>query len=203
MAKFINLTDNFNDNVLDAQWNKTGTAGQTNEVNSQIEVVTTLAAGTTFGIQSATTYDLTSSQVVVRVVDAGNQSLASLEVHAPRLFIDASNSVSIRIIANVVYARKIVAGTPTNIANVAYNSATMRYFRIRELSGTTYWSYSADGRSWTNITTQANAITMTALSCDITAGTTAVEASTTTVKFDWIRLREFCRRWAKKFCFTP
>lgn len=191
MAKLITLFDNFNDNTTDTGlWSVTGTPAQVVEQNNQLEITTLTSIGT-HGYRSATTYDLTSSQLVVRVVNAGNQALTSLEIHAPRLFIDANNSVSIYIKGNTVYARKVVTGTPTNIANVAYNSATMRYFRIRELSGTTYWQYSADGISWTSITTQANPITMTALSVDLTAGNTSVEASGTTVIFDAVNLMIF------------
>jgi hypothetical protein len=81
-------------------------------------------------------------------------------------------------------AYKKVAGVATQIASTAYVADNHRFLRIREASGTTYWDYSADGITWTNLTSQANPITMTALEVAIEAGTYASEASDTSAKFD-------------------
>ena len=39
----------------------------------------------------------------------------------------------------------------------------MKYLRIRESGGNTYWDYSANGIGWTNLTSASNPITVTAL----------------------------------------
>lgn len=183
MAKTFTLLDDFNDNSRDtALWNSFGTGIA--EANGQLEV--TLAAGSTsyHGYTSAASYDLTASDVRIRVVSAGNQALASLEVYPLLLQINSNNNINFLISGNFLRAYKKVAGVSTQLASTAYVADTHRFLRIREASGTTYWQYSADGITWTNLTSQANPITMTSLQVAIEAGTYASEASATSAKFD-------------------
>jgi hypothetical protein len=181
MALFETLTDNFDDNSLDAgKWTNYGS--NVSETSQQLQVTTTLA-GDYAGIQSFTTYDLTGSSARVQVVDAGNQALTSLEVYPCLLQIDASNYITWLVAGGNIAVYKKVAGVSTSLFSTAYSSTTHTWFRIRESGGTTYWDTS-DGFTWTNRHSVANPITVTTLYADLQVGTWQAEASTTTVKFD-------------------
>jgi hypothetical protein len=80
--------------------------------------------------------------------------------------------------------RKIVSGTPTNLASISFDSVNHKWFRIRESGGTTYWDTSVDGLTWTNRHSVANPIAVTALMLEVLIGTWQVEGSTTSAKFD-------------------
>lgn len=125
------------------------------------------------------TYNLTGWYSSIEVVSAGNQSLASWELAPIRLSLNTTNFIEFLITNNTVYARKTIAWVNTNITTIAYNSTTMKFFRIRESSGTTYWDYSQDGISWTNITNQSNPIAVTALYYGMIWWNWWAEASTT------------------------
>jgi hypothetical protein len=131
-------------------------------------------------INSINLYNLTGSYMYSQVTDAGNQSLASFEVYPVYLTADSNNKLFVRISGNVVQPIKVVGGVTTNVgAGVAYNSTTMKYFRIREASGTTFWDYATDPTStWTNITSAANPITVTSVTLEILVGTWNNENST-------------------------
>jgi len=187
-ATLNSLRDSFNDNSLAAVWAFWG--GTTNaEANTNIEI-TSVLAGAYGGMDSGiSVFDATGGFASVQVKDAGNQALASLEVYPIQLDQDATNNVFFLIAGNALYAYKTVAGTPTQLATVAYNSSTMKYVRIREAGGTTFWQYSANGLYWATLHSAANPITMTAVSVQVFIGTYAVELSTTTVKFDNFNIR--------------
>lgn len=152
--------------------------------NLLCELTSTLGAGY-YTLSSVATYDLTGSYAFTQLVDAGNQSIPSLEVYPVHLSAGA-NAVSVMISGNVVFAKKKLAGVTTTVgSSVAYNSTTMKWFRIKEVSGTTSWQYAADPTStWTDIATLANPITITALNGEIIIGTWQTEGSTSTIKVD-------------------
>ena len=177
------LTDNFNDNSIDGtKWSATADGLQTVvETNQEIEITSTLVAGYGY-LASVNTYDLTGSQASIKLVDAGNQALGSWDVILI-LYLDSNHSVRWIIENGTIYAQKNVNGN-TTLASASYVAATFKYLKIRELSGTTYWDYSANGTSWTNFASTANPITITSLKVYLQAGTYAVELSTTTAKVD-------------------
>lgn len=181
MALFETITDNFDDNSIDTgKWTTYGS--NVSETSQQLQVTTTLA-GDYAGVQTLATYDLTGSSVRVQLIDAGNQSLASLEVYPGLLQIDSNNYVTWLVAGGNIAAYKKVAGVATSLYSAAYSSSTHQWFRIRESGGTTYWD-TYDGSTWTNRHSATNPITVTALYADLQVGTWAAELSTTTVKFD-------------------
>jgi hypothetical protein len=147
-------------------------------------VITTALSATYYGMDIQDRLDLTGSEVKCQVLDAGNQSLASLEVGPIQLQVDASNQLFFLISGGVLRAYKKVSGANTSLGTVSYNSTTQRYVRIRESGGTCYFEYSADGFIWTTLASTANPFAITDLLLSFYAGTYAIEGSTTSVTFD-------------------
>jgi hypothetical protein len=177
-----NLKEDFNNDSLDtAKWDNFGGA-EVVEDNHQLEVTTT-AAGSYEGIITKKHFKLTGMGVTAKLVNAGDQSIESLEVYPVYLKLDANNAIFFRIDGNTIRAAKLVASSYTALATVAYSSS-IRWFRIRESGGTTYWDYSTDGVNWTNLTSEANPIAVTSLFFQLMAGTWQAEGSTTTAIFD-------------------
>jgi hypothetical protein len=168
--------------------------GKWTDPGSQCVVGTTLdlkltsaLAGNYIAYASLTTYNLTGSYAFVQLKDVGNQALTSWEVYPVYLIADSNNKIFIRITGNQVQAIKVVAGVTANVgSSVAYSPLTMKWFRIRELSGRTYFEYAASpSGTWTEITPNiANVITLTTLTAEVLIGTWQAEASTTTAVFD-------------------
>jgi hypothetical protein len=179
MALIGTLTDNFNDNSIDgAKWGTTGIAWS--ETNSQLEGITALAGSDDY-FYSATTYDLTGSQATIKIVDAGNQSLASFAFDPLWLNRNADNAyIRWRITSGNITAEYSGTGV---LATASYVSATHKYLRIRESGGNTYWDYSSDGITWTNFYNASNPMTVINFEASVHVYST-LELSTTTAKVD-------------------
>lgn len=180
--KAESLKDNFNDNSLNTTvWTSFG-AG-VSETSGEIQVALVGADAVYHGIYTPSIYVLTDSQMSVKVSNPGNQAWASIEVELQAIK-DANNRVFFVIGGGTLYAYKEVAGAQSSPANIAYNSTTMAYLRIREASGTTYWEYSPDDETYTTLHSEATPFTLTALQLEIDAGNWSTETGTTTVSFD-------------------
>jgi hypothetical protein len=177
-ASISTLTDNFDDNSIDAaKW--TNHLTDWVEQNNELEE-TTSTAGSDKYISSVNAYDLTGSQATIKVVDAGNVTLASRYFY-PLIIVDADLNTnklywlirdsSIRAIGGDAYYEQ------------TYVAATYRYLKIREASGIIYWDYSSDGISWTNATSIANPFSITS-KVVLFEDYVDVESSTTTAKID-------------------
>lgn len=183
LAKAETMSDNFDDNSIDTnKWSNWGGASVV-ETGSQLEISSDLASDYD-GLDSKAPFDLTGSYAKIKLVNAGNQSLASWEVYPILIFQDANNTVSWWVSNNLIRAYKRIAGISTSLFSTAYVSGTHVYFRIRESGGLTYWDTSSDGVNWTNRFSVANLITLTHVFTEISAGTWTTELSTTTAKFD-------------------
>jgi len=183
-ASISTLTDNFNDNSIDAaKWVSfvSGT-GSIAETNSQLELTVTTSAGVA-RLRSVSAFDLTGSSVTAKIIDIANYTSSSLYFAPIWLRLDGSNEIAVDINEEGIRCRYLVAEAETISEIITYVPATHKYLRIREASGTIYWDYSTDGITWTNITSAANPITITSLYPQIELDTSA-EASTTTAKVD-------------------
>lgn len=130
-------------------------------------------------------YNFTGQQVSMKLVDAGNQSLASLEVLPVQVrSSDATNSLSWVVSGNTKVAYKKVSSTQTNVYSSAYSPSSDVYFRIRERNGITYWETSADGDTWVTNHSEANPIDVTSLAFELSAGTWSSEASSSSIILD-------------------
>lgn len=176
------LVDNFNDNSLDTTLY--GSFGSTvSETNQQLELLNGANYTSYLGIFTIRRYFLTSSAVTIKLVNAGNQSLTSLQALI-QLELDSNNQVYYLVEGNTLKAVKKVSGAVSDVNTVAYNSTTMAYLKISESGGTISWDYSSNGQSWTNLTTLSNPFAVTSLQVNILAGTYSNEASSTTVIWD-------------------
>lgn len=180
------LVDGFDGSSLNATlWSNFTSAGTTFAVgNSVISFTTTTTAGYAGFQTQSSSYDLTGSFAMAQVVNAGNQSLASLEVVAVEVDKDSSNKLFWYINSGSISAFKTVAGVQTSILSATYNSAVHQWFRIRQAGANVYYDYSADGLIWTNFVNLANPFVITAVFVAPSVGTFAAEATGTTVIFD-------------------
>ncbi len=188
------LTDNFNDNSLDAKWTTyidTG-AGSIAEANQEIEITTNINVSGYTELYSVNDYDLTGSSMTIKVIDRGSITNTNLYFYPLFAIIWSGNydligwdiftldGINMRIcpVKRINYSFTLI-GT-----DVAYNANTYRYLKIRELSGTTYFDYSADGLNWNNFNSVANPITITAIRGSSSVYTTSATVSATTAKVD-------------------
>lgn len=186
MAKLATLTDNFNDNSRDTVlWGAGGTTWTYAETNQRTEMTTTTGGGQTY-FYSKSLWDVTASYMLLHLITAGSLANSTYRVYL-RLQIDGSNFVAFKFNGSGsgnIEAIHNVAGSETVVGSgVTYNTTTHAWLRIREASGTTYWDYSADGLSWSNLASEANPITLTALEVSFETYGDAY-ASTTACIFD-------------------
>lgn len=142
----------------------------------------TTSSSTDGDLSSATTYSLISSQALMSVTSVSGASAANTDC-VLRLKADASNYVQIFYEAGTIFFSKVVATVQTNITSTAYSAATHAWWQIRESSGTTYWETSKDGLTWTTQTSQANPITLTALTVVIGGISFGVDTNATSFRF--------------------
>jgi hypothetical protein len=155
------FSDNFDDNSLSASWALTGTYGKAFERSHRFEVWHNTDVNDYNQIITVSTYDLNESNFFVRLLDAGNQAVAS---HGAIFFIrknaDDSNKLFFTVSSTVLQCFKVVVGVQTQVgSNVTYDAAVHKWLRFREAGTTLYWDYSTDGSSWTNLNSLANPFT--------------------------------------------
>ncbi len=164
LPKVSTLTDNFDDNSLDtAKWSATQNTGYPlSETNSQIQVSNTTTDSGGGWLISVNNYDATASNLTVQLVDGGNCTNTSLNTWVDtRLQIDNSNNVQVSCNQNTLKAAHRVGGTFTMIASMAYNPLTMKWIRLREGGGATFYEYSLDRTTWTTLASEPNPISLT------------------------------------------
>lgn len=166
-AAISTLTDNFNDNSIDAaKWETYIEQGSISEINNQIEITTGTGGGIT-ELVSVNDYDATGSSATIKVIDAGNQILDTYYFYPLALIIWSGNFDMVLWDIDKtkgIAAFKRISGSYTQIGSAdTYDADKYRYLKIRESGGTTYWDYSSDGINWTNFTSVANPITMTTI----------------------------------------
>ncbi len=182
MALISTLTDNFNDNSIDAaKWGTVLSGGMTvEEINNQIEIDSVIDIYAYGQLRSLVGYDLTGSAQTIKIIDVGNQSLLYWTVYfesrstTTGKFRWLINDGNITIVSQT---SGTVRWTDTYVAN------TYRWLKIRESGGNIYYDYSADGVNWTNAYSEAVEITITSMQAYLWADIEAA-ASTTTAKVD-------------------
>jgi len=171
------LTDNFNDNSIDAaKWSNYGWLEQ----NQELEETTSLGGSDNY-INSKNLYDLTGSYTTLKLVDAGNTGLASRYLNV----LVVGQTTSANRLFWYIRTGNIIATDDTNGTNYSatYVAATYKYLRIRESGGSIYWDYSADGLAWTNAVSKTNPFVVTSMLVYF-EDYVEVELSTTTAKVD-------------------
>ena len=180
------MTDNFDDNLTDrTRWSPFAGAGLS-VVESQGQVqITTRGNGKGYaGYVSAKHYDCTGSGAKVRLVNAGDQGLNSLEVS---LAVDHRGGDRVQLIVRkgTLIVKKQLAGAQTFPMTTPYSQATMKYLQIREAGGMTYLETSPDGSVFNQVMAPfADFFPMDDVTAEVATGSYQVEASATTTAFD-------------------
>lgn len=184
LAKTETVSDNFNDDSLDetTKWYNWGGA-EVDETNNQLEFSVLSGGGNYHGIEGKYFKDLTSSSISIELVNAGNQSLASLEV-VFSAFVDSNNSIFMLVTNNALIAYRQLSGSNQYITQTTYNPSNHKYLRLREAAGTAYWEHSANGVTWNTLHSETNPMALTSVKTGVVCGVYANEASSTTVIFD-------------------
>lgn len=181
LLKFETLTDNFNDNSINATlWNDDNCS----ETGGQMVVTANTSTGTYNGITSTSHYDLTESSAFIQLVNAGDTSL-SFTTYILELYNDTVDlywAIEYGATDEIVAYKSPDSVNYTEKYRATYSSTDHKWFRIREASGTVYWDTSADGSSWTNRASDATGYTLTSLTAFFGVGNPG--SGSTTVTFD-------------------
>ena len=146
--KLETLFDNFNDNTINTTlWTTytNGGAGSVTETNQRLEIVSPDSGDQTTGMYANLNYRFEDTYIKLEVVD--------YTVETDQWFIfgvfngTAAEDLKLRINENGELEARV--GSTTVGTNATWDPVAMRFLRIRETSGTTYWEYSADGINWT------------------------------------------------------
>ncbi len=182
MALSQTLQDNFNNNSISASWALAGSGTPANQIferSQQLEIITSGVSGEYFTFQSATTYDMTASYILMQLLSVGAQA-ANQDCVPLGASVDANNTVFFSVNGGNIQCYRKVGGVQTQTGtNLAYSATVHKWLRIREAGGTTFWDFSTNSITWTNITSIANPITLTAVTLFMQAGQFGAAASTT------------------------
>ena len=177
-AAISTLTDPFTGGSMNSSlWTSFGST--ITWTGAHLDIANTVNSSGYSGLSSVATYDLTGSEIYVQLVSAGTQTLASWQC-ALVLQQDSNDAIQFLVGNGTLVAQKLSGGSYSSISSTTYNSTNMQWLRVREASGTTYFDYSANGTSWTNFTSTADFVTLTALTVIIECGTYSTETSSTT-----------------------
>lgn len=150
MAKADTLIDSFA-SASSARWG--GYGSNPSVASNQLSIVPT---GAYPGIYSAVTYDLTSSYVMVQLVQAPNVGNGSISTFM-NVQVSSGNQEEIGWENGQLVFREQVSGVNSD-TSVAYNATNHKWLRIREASGTVYWETSADSLNWSLQRSKASGI---------------------------------------------
>jgi hypothetical protein len=152
-------------------------------VNGQLNI-TVGTGGVYGGIQCYEWFDLTGSEVIVQLVNAGNQALLSSHDVWP-IWVADSNALGF---GWEVQNGLVWSGFPAGIngPTATYDPNVHRWFRIRELDGIFYEDYSPDRMNWTTMFSHANTFGFvpTAVQLSLQAGIPGMTEPQTTTVFD-------------------
>lgn len=171
------MSDDFNDNSIDTnKWDYYNGSTYVAEADQVLKINST-AFNRYDGLVSKNTYDLTSKSVTVEMADPGDLSINNYETFPLNATVNTDNYVGFTLSDSSLKADRMVSGSLTSIASTTFNHSNMRWLRIAEESGSTYWQYSADNANWNNLASASNPINMTSVKADMIAGNWSSGAS--------------------------
>jgi hypothetical protein len=184
MAKAHALVDNFNDNAQNTSLWVATTSERLREVNGRVEIRPAPNAAPAFhNYLSATTYDLTESEMRIELVRAPFGTYGAAAYLQAR--IDDNNRVQIQVTGGNLNCDLFVAGVFTKLARIPHDPMAHRWLRLREAFGTVYWEVSPDGEQWTVVASRSpHPITLTAVYALFGGGTLVAVRAPGTVVFD-------------------
>ncbi len=177
MTKAATLVDTFA-TASSARWSGYGANPSIN--THRLSITPT---GSYPGIYSATTYDLTSSYVMIELVQPPNIGNGSISTYM-NAQVSSGNQEEIGWDNGQLVLREKAAGVDSDVT-IAYSPTDHRWLRIREVSGTIYWETSADSLNWTTRRSKVSGIgALTAVTINLYAGFWGTEPSPGYVLFD-------------------
>lgn len=179
------LTDNFDDNSIDAKWTTSDSGSSvTSETNSQIEMALPSSATSAdyASLRSVDTYDLTSSYAYVKITQAVSDTTAANQTLT--LYIDATHYVRWVIESGTIYAQWRDGGGNTTVFSDTFDISTHTWWRISESAGDISWDTSADGDNWTNRGSYTTGLAITSMYAYLEAYTYQNETNPGTAIFD-------------------
>lgn len=185
LAKTSTLKEDFNSGGFDASvWGSI--SANCTVINQQLHVVTTPATTNYYGIDSKRRFDFLDSELRFELVDAGDQSLNSMQAFTSvcnypngnrcLTFIVSGGNAFIQLSDNGSYP--LVAGY--------YPISARRTYRMRETAGTTYIENLSDAGTWQQLGSAATPLRFEFNDVFVTmgSGTYQPEATASTVVWD-------------------
>ncbi len=188
LAKLATLRDDFT--TLDAgTWDirySNGDPATVTATNGQLHLRSLTQPGMS-QLQSAGTFDFKDSSATIELISAGRQSINSLQTWIS-VRADQFNYVAMHVHHNNLRPARVVGDMYDDYIEVPYNATAMRWLRIRESSGRTYFEYSANGQSFTVLTSATNPINVREVRLMLESGTGANETQVSTAIYDNVNL---------------
>ncbi len=175
MAKTETLTDQFT--TQSAKW-----SGYTASTVVSSGVLTITPTGSYPNIYSSLSYDLTSSYVMVQLVQPPNVGNGSISA-AMNVEVSTNNEESIGWSNGELFFSEKIGGVVSE-TTIAYNATNHKWLRMRESAGTIYWETSADCISWTTQRSKTAGLTLTSVRVVLYSGYWDTEPSPGTAIFD-------------------
>lgn len=176
-GKTENVVDDFSSQNT-ALWN--GYDGNPSIVSGQLNITPTHSYE---AISTVATYDFTGSYFRMEIIQRPNGGNGSVE-GSMIVSRDSSNQFAMIVAGGNLVCRERASGTNSD-TTVTWNATTMKFWRLRESSGTAYWETSSDGATWTTRRSKTIALgAITAMRCVISAGYWGTETSPGVFKVD-------------------
>jgi hypothetical protein len=153
------------------------TAGTTtlDAVNDLVALAQPTASGTNNTFGTNTLFDATSSQIYAEVGAVPNGAGGTKTIF--KVLLDGSNSVAIRLEAGAFKFTLQTAGTTVTTTLPTYDPNAHGWWRLRESAGIWYADTSADGFTWTTLTSSAYSWAATAVTFVFQTGASGTEVA--------------------------
>lgn len=145
MAKLATLIDDFEDGIISSPW---FSSGSVTETGGRVTLFPTTSFST---LNTAVTYDATSSQIIVHVPTVTANGTTSTLQCGVVLQDSSGNQAAIRKDTSELQCVKSVGGVLSIVYAFPYSAANHLYWRMRESAGIFYWDASPNGTTWTNL----------------------------------------------------
>lgn len=162
MALVHTVRDSFDDNSFNTSIWSRSSGTEVLEQNQQLEARVSTAAK---WFRTVNPYDLTSSSLTFKLVSWSGSLPATvgLQIQNANPGLTAQNQLAFDFpTGGTTFRWKYFVGTTFTYGSNT-SIGTYQWFRIRESGGTTYWDASSDGKTWTNINSVSNPITVTSM----------------------------------------
>jgi len=187
--ELIALQDDFNETSLSLdKWAADFLTGSIQQTGGRIRLsVNASSSGGYAQIYSAnsgsrTFYDFTGKGCIV---EAFPDTVSTTTDSYIELYLDVNNRIWFGYRNNQIYAQTKIGGTNSALlAPTTYNATAMKWWRLRESSGTFFWDYSQDEVNWTNFYNMPNPFAVTALSVALIIFQNSSEGSARIAEFD-------------------